>query len=202
MGIRLSYDRYEEIKRIAVNMLVQHGITCFPINAFDIAAKMGIAVIPYSAFSPDKRQLLLKESNDGFSIKLSTGEWLIYYNDSIENYGRVNNTIMHEIGHIVLDHTEDSELAETEVRFFAKYALVPPPIVRQLGIVSYTQIIKAFNVSIEAAKNAMDYYSKWMVYCGTQYCDYEITLLNQFYTVADRNGMKEGDYIDCDRETH
>ena len=27
---------------------------------------------------------------------------------------------MHECGHIVLDHTEDSELAEAEAKFFAK----------------------------------------------------------------------------------
>lgn len=34
--------------------------------------------------------------------------------------------MLHEIGHIILDHSEDSNLAEDEVKFFAKYALVPP----------------------------------------------------------------------------
>ena len=51
-----------------------------------------------------------------------------------KGYGRINNTIMHEIGHIVLDHSEDSELAEKEVKFFAKYALVPPVLVHKLKL--------------------------------------------------------------------
>ena len=42
---------------------------------------------------------------------------------------RIRFTIMHEIGHIVLDHTEHSDLAESEANFFAKYALAPPPLV-------------------------------------------------------------------------
>ena len=184
MGIRLSDARYEEIKRIVVDMFVEHGISCVPISAFEIAYKMGITVIPYSAFPPNKRLLLLKKSMDGFSVELVTGEWRIYYNDGIENYGRVNNTIMHEIGHIVLDHSEESELAEAEVRFFAKYALVPPPLVRKLGISNYVQIMAAFDVSFEAAKNALNYYNKWMAYGGEHYSDYEVALLNQFDSVS------------------
>lgn len=53
----------------------------------------------------------MKKSEDGFSVEKNIGEWYIYYNDK-KDYGRINNTIMHEIGHIVLDHSEDSELAE------------------------------------------------------------------------------------------
>lgn len=41
---------------------------------------------------------------------------------------------MHEIGHIVLDHSEGSELAEVEARFFAKYALAPPPLIHKLRL--------------------------------------------------------------------
>ena len=180
MRIRLSDARYEELKRIVVDMFVKHGVSCVPISAFELAFKMGITVIPYSAFPPRKRLLLLKKSTDGFSVKFATGEWRIYYNDNIQRNGRVNNTIMHEIGHIVLDHSEESDLAEAEVRFFAKYALVPPPLVRKLGTTDCVQVMTTFDVSIEAAQNALNYYNKWLAYGGEDYSDYEVTLLEQF----------------------
>ena len=105
-------------------MFVKYGVSCVPINGFEIAQKMGVKIISYSAISESKRWLLIKKSEDGFSVEKTDGQWYIFYNDE-KDYGCVNHTIMHEIGHIVLDHSEDSELAEKEVKFFAKYALAP-----------------------------------------------------------------------------
>ena len=59
-------------------------------------------------------------SEDGFSL-FNEGKWIIYINDITTGYERQNNTFLHEIGHIVLNHTEDSELADSEANFFAKY---------------------------------------------------------------------------------
>jgi Zn-dependent peptidase ImmA (M78 family) len=144
---------------------------------------MGVTVIPYSAFPPQKRALLLKKSEDGFSVEKTAGEWYIYYNDE-KGYRRINNTIMHEIGHIVLDHTEDSELAEKEVNFFAKYALVPPVLVHKLEINSPLQIVRLFDVSFEAAKYAFDYYQKWLEFGGSDYTRYELITLELFKNVV------------------
>lgn len=123
MAIKLSDERYEEIKLIVVRMFVEYGISCAPINGFEIAHKMGVKVIPYSAIAPGKRELLIKESEDGFSVQRTNGQWYIYYNDE-KNYRRINNTIMHEIGHIVLDHSEDSELAEKKSIFLPSMHLL------------------------------------------------------------------------------
>ena len=177
--IKLSSRRCEKIKKIVVEMFVKYGVCCVPINGFEIASKMGITVIPYSAFSLQKRALLLKKSEDGFSVEKNVGEWYIYYNDE-KNYRRINNTIMHEIGHIVLDHTEDSELAEKEVNFFAKYALVPPVLVHKLEIKSPLQIVRLFDVSFEAATYAFDYYQKWLEFGGSDYTRYELITLELF----------------------
>ena len=46
MAIKLSDERYEEIKLIVVRMFVEYGISCAPINGFEIAHKMGVKVIP------------------------------------------------------------------------------------------------------------------------------------------------------------
>lgn len=179
MGIRLSDARYEEIKRIVVEMYRKYKIFCVPVSAFEIATKMGIKVFPYSSFPEKVQKLLRKKSEDGFSVQLQNGKWQIYYNDS-KNYGRINNTLMHEIGHIVLDHSEDSELAESEVKFFAKYALAPPVLIYKLRLTSPAEIEDNFQISHEAAQYAYNYYQKWLAYGNIYLTDYETTLWNLF----------------------
>ncbi len=180
MSIELPYSRYEEIKTSAANMFEKLKISCVPINAFEIACKLGVKITPYSAYKSKVRQLLLKKSEDGFAMQEQNGQWYIFYNDE-KNYGRINNTIMHEIGHIVLDHTEDSELAEKEVNFFAKYALAPPVLIYKFALESPESIMRMFEVSHEAATYAYSYYQKWKkVYCG-EYTNYEKTIVSLFY---------------------
>ncbi len=179
MGISLSHKRYEEIKRIIVDLFIKYEISCVPVSGFELATKMGIKVIPYSAVHISKRYLLLKKSEDGFCVERMPGEWYIFYNDE-KDYGRINNTIMHEIGHIVLDHSEDSELAEKEVKFFAKYALVPPVLVHKFKLNDSYSIADVFEVSFEAACYALSYYQKWLQYGSSEYTDYEIALLKLF----------------------
>lgn len=173
----LSSERYEEIKIIVANLFNQYKIKSFPISGFELAENMGISVIAYS--SRENKELFLKFSEDGFSVERYTGEWYIFYNDD-KNSKRVNNTIMHEIGHIVLDHTEECELSEKEVNFFAKYALVPPVLVYELGLDSANEIAKIFNVSKEASIYAYEYFKKWYDHLGESYKDYEYIILNLF----------------------
>ena len=183
MSIKISNQRYEEIKRIVVRMFVKYGVSCVPINGFEIAHKMGIKIIPYSAIAASKRWLLLKKSEDGFSVERTNGQWYIFYNDE-KDYGRVNHTIMHEIGHIVLDHTEDSELAEKEVKFFAKYALAPPVLIHKLKLNNPESISQMFEISYEAACYAYSYYKKWLRFGDSDYTDYECQLLRLFVHVS------------------
>lgn len=179
MGVKLSNQRYEEIKQVVVQMYEKLDVSCIPINCFEIASKMNIKVIPYYAYPKKTQTLLLKKSEDGFCLQCFSGDWYIFYNDE-KGYGRINNTIMHEIGHIVLDHTEDSELAEKEVKFFAKFALAPPVLIHKLKLNSPEDISKTFEISYEAACNALSYYHKWLRYGNSQYTDYEEKMLYLF----------------------
>lgn len=182
-GFRLSNRRYEEIKEIVVDMFEQYNVSCVPINGFEIATKMGVKVIPYSAYDEKIRVLLMKESEDGFFVETTDGEFYIFYNDAM-GYGRINHTIMHEIAHIVLNHTEDSDLADAEVSFFAKYALAPPVLIYKLRLDETDDIAAVFEISHEAAGYAYSYYQKWMAYGGKYFTDYEMKTLELFKEVV------------------
>lgn len=87
MSIKISNQRYEEIKRIVVRMFVKYGVSCVPINGFEIAHKMGIKVIPYSAIAQSKRWLLIK-SNDS---SVNTQNGVHFFVDDYRFNGIYNN---------------------------------------------------------------------------------------------------------------
>lgn len=179
--MRLSDEQYEEIKKEVISSFVEYDVKCIPISAFEMATKMELTVIPYSALSDSKRDVALRISEDGFSIEDNKDEWIIYYNDSCKNYGRINQTIMHEIAHYVLGHIEGNEQEEAEAKFFAKYALAPPPLVHNVcEKVTPECIMKVFDISFQAATIAYRYYNTWLKYGGKDYTDYEEQILELF----------------------
>ena len=180
--MKLKSEQYEYIKQTVVDTFEYYGIKCIPINCFEMAYKMGIKIRPYSAFDTKLKERALKYSTDGFSC-LKDGTWYIVYNDEKENYGRMNNTLMHEIGHFALGHTDLSgEEEEAEAKFFAKYALAPPPLIHtvhnNLKVQITPTIIKdMFYISDEAAHIAYSYYQKWLKYGTKNPSEYDVKLI-------------------------
>lgn len=181
--MRFSDDRYEEIKAEVIDLFIRYHVRCIPISGFELAMKMGILLIPYSSLSSEQQKAALTISSDGFYCEPGDGSERIYYNDTI-GYERSNMTILHEIGHAVLGHYSemDSEEAETEARFFAKYAIAPPPLVHTLGPSCPEEIESAFVISLEAAYYAYEYYHKWLKQYNQTgiYNEYEHRLLRLF----------------------
>ena len=162
MSIKISYQRYEEIKRCLVDLYDQYDVNTLPINGFELAKKMEVKIIPYSSFDFKTQSRFHRVSRDGFCLEDNNGQWYICYNDFSYTVGRINNTILHEIGHIILNHSEHSELAEKEAKFFAKYALAPPVLIYLLELNSPEEIKRYFEISTEAARYAYVSYNTWL----------------------------------------
>lgn len=176
--MRLTDEQYEFIKSEVVALFERHNVRCIPISGFELAYKMGLFIIPYSAL-PDKQQsAAMRISADGFYMEDLLGNDIIYFNDDDRiSYERANMTILHEIGHCILDHTGESDEEETEAGFFAKYAAAPPPLIHRIKPKNPEEIADAFNISYEAACYAMEYYQKWLSYGSKDYTEYEVRLL-------------------------
>lgn len=179
MGCELTDKRCEEIKWAVTNLFRHYGVCTLPVDVSTLVEKMGIKLKKYSNLPESSREIMLKESLDGFSVETDNGKLCIAYNDQ-QIEGRKRYTIMHEIGHIVLGHMGESELAEKEANFFAKYALVPPPLIHELGLDNPEDISDIFEISYEAAEYAYSYYGKWLRFGSSEYTDYECILLDLF----------------------
>lgn len=186
--MRLSNNRYEEIKEEVSFLFEECGIDSYPIDCFAVAQKLYYDVVPYSQLKRHERLKALAESEDGYSsmyLDPSTGmfRWRIFYND---RYGieRVRWTIMHEIGHIYLDHfssCKSYEEMESEANFFARNALAPLPLVNTTECKHPLDIADKFMVSFEASSYIFEAFQKWLVFGPRNYLPYEERILEQFH---------------------
>jgi Zn-dependent peptidase ImmA (M78 family) len=168
---------YKRLDKLAISIYIDYNLNSFPIDVFDLAKRMGIKVLKYSAFEGEMQELLLKRSKDGFYSPSPNGP-LIFYNDFINNEFKIRMTIAHEIKHYVCQDTEeDNELFEKEAKHFARYLLCPIPYLIFKNILSVFEIMDTFGLSNEAATNALSNVNNRTNRYGDRIFDYEKPLL-------------------------
>ncbi len=171
---------YEQIKEKVFTVFNEYKINTLPIDCKKLAQSMGYKLVKYSDLSADS--LITQQSNEGCSsIYAINGQVIkkIYYNDS-QVVGRQRYTIMHEIAHGVYDHKEESDLADDIANFFARYSLVPIPLIHKLKIDNVDDIVETFNVSHALAENCLKDYYNWLEYGQPTLLPYESKLLELF----------------------
>ena len=178
--MRLSNETYESIKQAVADMFVDYDGKSVPICSFEVAVKIGLTIIPYSALTSRQLEEALEYSSDGYSVETIENEWIIYYNDEVKNYTRINQTIMHEIGHYILGHISEGEEEEAEAKFFAKYALASPVLIKNMPeSITVENVMNRFAIGYQAAVYALDNYRKRFQFGPVDYVIYEKQILNQ-----------------------
>jgi hypothetical protein len=57
---------YDEIAKLVIDIYLDYGINKFPIDEKLICEKLGVKLIPYSAYNEEEMLLLMEKSEDGF----------------------------------------------------------------------------------------------------------------------------------------
>lgn len=169
--MRLANEQYEKAKQTVADIIFDYNLK-YPINIFDLIDRMGFAVVPYSNYG-DNRKMLVNFSKDGFNqfIK-SECKYFIYYNDDETYKTRINFTIAHEIGHIVLDCNDNSIESNALADFFAAYLLVPVVLIIDKKLTSVEEIMEYFGVGFNVSKNSLSRAVKRLT-CNKTYTEYE-----------------------------
>ena len=115
---------------------------------------------------------------DGLT-KISDNQFSIYYNDLMPER-RIRWTLMHEMGHYFLKHSEASELAEAEADFFAKNILAPPILIQYMNIKDSFELYNTFKLSDEASEYSWKYYNNWLKKRQTELDEIEKEVLNVY----------------------
>ena len=119
-----------------------------------------VAVHPYSTLAerfgkPIRQFIDLMPSEHGLTIS-HKGTYEVWYNDFKET-STIRFTLAHELGHIVMGHTEETKSNEREANCFARNLLCPIPAVRELGIKEVAEYMEAFDVSEPMARAAKEH---------------------------------------------
>ncbi|MGN7192843.1 ImmA/IrrE family metallo-endopeptidase [Bacillus mycoides] len=190
----ITQPNYTFAEKTAFDLLEKHNILTLPVSLKDIYNNYdNLMIISYSEYAK-KHKLSLDDiinsfgSADGCCHYRPTqrGDYIILYNDCIENSGRIRWTIAHELGHYFLKHNEitgqllmarnsmsESEYScfEKEADCFARTLLAPPPVLIELGAYrSPYDLMNLCNISYTAATNSIHFISngfkRGITYCS------------------------------------
>lgn len=128
----------------------------FPIDCIKIIKGLGIPLFKYSELTDPKKKKCLQISIDAFTL-----QGVIFYNDTFPHKERQRFSLMHEVGHIVLEHVGTCEENEKEADFFASQILVPRAIMHHLDCYSVKEVCYTFNVSCMAANRIVNEYKTY-----------------------------------------
>lgn len=165
-----KYSNYLKARDASWRVIAENNINSLPIDVFELARKMGIKVFTYSKGRRIMRIMQiarLKSKNDALYVRF-LGRKYIFYDDTVENKGRIRFTIAHEIGHHVLEHIKIGSfflprcaerrrgkaagVTEREANIFASRLLAPSIVLHHLNIDTPQEIAKLCEISNEAAE--------------------------------------------------
>ncbi len=171
---------YRNIEQLAVNLYQELKIRDTAFDVFKVANKKGYQLIPYSVLKKKKREYLRANGYDAINyFDNRINRYVIIYDDK-PSLQRQRFSIMHEIGHILLGHKQESDLARIQANYFAAYALAPSPIIHLYDIEDYVELAEIFNISQECALLCASRYNNWLQYGSREFLPYENELMTLF----------------------
>lgn len=141
----MHYEIYKDARDASWKFLIQHQINSLPVDLKPIISAMGITVRKDNSG-------VLRSDERGRTVNES-GDLHIVVRD--EPISQKRYTIMHEIGHIVLGHTESddrSDVDEYAAERFAIGVLAPACVLWGLNIHKAEDIAELCNISITSAR--------------------------------------------------
>lgn len=180
MKIIMPERIYRNIEESAVNLYQELKINNAAFDVFDVANRKGYKVIPYSMLNRMKREYLRDNGFDAVNFyDKRINRYVIIYDD-MPSLQRQRFSIMHEIGHILLGHKQESDLARIQANYFAAYALAPSPLIHLYDIEDYIELAETFNISQECAMLCASRYNNWLQYGSKEFLPYEHKLIQLF----------------------
>ena len=155
----ISWERYELIKTKVSEVFEDYEPGGLPIDIFGLAKSMGIEIIYASEIRQANKDVsvyeILQLPNSFLHFYDERGVLVVYIDDIGCKKNRQRFSLGHELGHIILGHTEQSTENEEEANFVAEYLLTPTSLVLVEGAEMHMQdpafLEYAFDVSPDVA---------------------------------------------------
>lgn len=170
---------YKKAEQEAYKLLTLNKIDKLPIKVKSLVKHFpNLKIKKYSWYAKKHKKTIEQtceelDSNEGCCwLDPKSMQYIIFYNDQVENTGRMRWTIAHEIGHFILKHNELSnktifnrnsltkeeyDVYEKEANCFARTLLAPPHVISNVGKIDVFSLSSICEISVEAANNIISF---------------------------------------------
>lgn len=141
----------EYIKQKILSVYKECKINSFPIDCFMMLKHYGFTIRTYEEAKlkdPELYEAIRSYSDDAMKFHN-----YVYYN-RWGNIGRIRFSLMHELGHHILEHKGESKKNEDEADYFASNILAPRSIMYSLKCRNAEDVHDVFEISYSAANRA------------------------------------------------
>lgn len=169
---------YQQIEQLAAGVYETCDVREVPIDCFTILEHYGLKAINIDIWKktqPELYGLCLNFSEDSFLYRTKK---LIIYKDLDRN--RTRFSLMHELGHYLMNHQRGTHAEEREANHFASYILAPRPLIRYMGTPTPRNLSLCFGISLQAAEIAAREYYVWWNHLHDGLSDWEEQILIRF----------------------
>ncbi len=176
--IEIQYYHRADDKALQIRM--DYGLFEKNIDVHDLCRKLGYVLVKYSSLTEAQLALIkdTRDLNDGLTIK-KQGINYIFYNDSqIET--RIRFTLAHEIDHSTDTIHPEEEYAEKVADHFARSMLMPQCVLIHENYDDVYKVADDFNVSVQAAENALNAAIRWRNHPHFKYTEKELEYLKSY----------------------
>lgn len=173
-----DYPRYAFARQRAYRLLFELGIDRLPIDPWQISRSLpNVHICKWTELrdnchDPDPLHIDAEGADAKTHHQRGSSDYLVVYDDRVENYRRVRWTMAHEIGHVVLGHLvsfdattlcrgslteQDYKVLEREADCFAANILAPITIINRIpSITTKNDFMDVCELSGMAADNCLE----------------------------------------------
>lgn len=157
---------YRKIARLAADVYEECNIRRVPIDCGAILKHYGLRTVNINTLKnthAELYRLCLFFSEDAFLFREK--KLIIYRN---RNHCRTRFSLMHELGHYLMNHFHCSPNEEREANHFASCVLAPRPLIACMDVPEPATLSKCFDISRSAAEIALIDYYRWQQFHGRE----------------------------------
>ena len=151
--------RQIEIEVAVVELLEEYGLGVYPASLSRVMDALKIDQVPYSSLDDNEKKLAILASQDK-AFNVTSHDYMraqVVFDDTRGSYFyRSRFSGGHEIGHIWLEHEENTPDREVEADYFSGYLLAPHPLIITMENLSVIEVSERFGISGKCAAFAID----------------------------------------------
>lgn len=148
----------ERCEKIAVSLLLSQDIQNLTLDAQTLEHEKNIHEVSFAQYCAETGMPRHCFGEEKSFLTKEKGVWIILYNKRLSKR-QINWSIAHELGHIYLEHPDDSPVMEKEANIFTSFLFLSDCVLRAIcernRNVSATRLAYQFNQSIDCIKVRM-----------------------------------------------